>query len=93
MTEGYVGVNLGSNEDEPQPTGDLFSACPDCGEPGTEFMVDAPNAEIAERVFVAYYATKNIPVEVLRAVLDGIQHLHIVGGTVDDCNDSQTPNT
>lgn len=59
-------------------------ACPDCGGPMAEFRVDAPTEEMAERVFVAYYATRNIPIELLTEVLNQTKHLHVAeGGTCD----------
>jgi len=77
MSDDYVGLNLGTTGGaEPEDTG---RACPGCGEPA-EFLVDAPTEEIAERVFVAYYATKNIPLDLLKAVRDGTQHIHIADG-------------
>lgn len=51
--------------------------CPDCGGPMAEFKVDAPNEEMALRVFLAYYATTVFSPQDLKDVTDGKKHLHI----------------
>lgn len=76
MTDNYIGLSLGDIEDDDENAG---TACPDCGG-AVEFMVDAPTDEIAERVFIAYYATKNIPIETLLAVLQEKKHFHTEDG-------------
>ena len=76
MADGYVGLNIGGDDAEDAP------ACPDCG--GTmervPFRVEADDDETAARVFAAYLATRNIPVEVLVAVADKASHIHVVDG-------------
>lgn len=81
MVEGYVGLNIGGDGTEDAP------ACPDCG--GTmeplPFRVEADDEETAARVFAAYLATRNIPVEVLAAIADKKLHVHVADGSGADC--------
>ncbi len=76
-----IGLNLG---DDDTLSDNTDNTCPDCGSlMAHEFRVEAESEEIATRVFVAYYATKNIPLETLKAVLDQKLHLHVLSD--DDC--------
>jgi hypothetical protein len=85
MADDYVGLNIGGGTPPEQPqTGEPGEApdCPGCGGPMShaEFEVNAPNPEMAERIFLAYYATEGIPTERLRAVAQGEAHFHTVSG-------------
>lgn len=82
MPDDYVGLNLGDAGDDDAP------ACPDCGNPmeQTDFRVEAPNEAVAQRVFLAYHATMNIPLNVLAALAMHKVHLHIAPGDGADCD-------
>ncbi len=85
---GYVGLEIG-NVPEPDDEGDEgHPRCPGCGE-DVEFLVDAPTPEIAQRVFLAYYATNDLPVELLKDIIDGHFHFHTSKGK--DCRDEPEP--
>jgi hypothetical protein len=51
------------------------------------FVVEAPNEELAMRVYMAYFATLGMPMDILQAVVHGIVHLHTEPGDGQDCDE------
>lgn len=91
--EGYIGLDIGGTPDGPQcdsknPVDDRQCVLPlgheglhatelDAHDHEPLFMIDCPDPEVAQRVFAAFTATADIPLDTLKKLATGEWHIHV----------------